>query len=308
MSDDTGEFFPFRDEASGESGKHPNERPRKGDDSTQEVPRTPADADRTAMFPAAGDATEIHRPATDDATAVYRAGGDDATTVYRSGGDDATAVHRPAGAEQPDADPVWAGRAGVRGPGSASGSAPGDETRTDWAAAPGGSDQAPNKWWLPIVVGLIAFALLGVLSWGVWLIAQNSGGEEDPLPPPPTATKPAAPSPTAKPSSVAPSSEPPTSQAPSSAPPTTPKDTTIPALRGLSVEAARAALNRSGLNYRLRYVTSTDAPAGTVIESDPAEGQQVPGDTVINLIVASAPTATASAPSTNPSAAGIDED
>jgi beta-lactam-binding protein with PASTA domain len=49
-------------------------------------------------------------------------------------------------------------------------------------------------------------------------------------------------------------------------------------------------------------VTSADAPAGTVIDSDPQEGQQVPSDTTVTLIIASAPSspATPTTPTTTP--------
>ena len=60
---------------------------------------------------------------------------------------------------------------------------------------------------------------------------------------------------------------------------------TVPALRGLPLAEARAALNRTGLPYRVLYLNSTAAP-GTVIDSDPAEGQEVPPDTRVTIVVA----------------------
>ena len=60
---------------------------------------------------------------------------------------------------------------------------------------------------------------------------------------------------------------------------------TVPALRGLPLADARAALNRTGLHYRVLYLNSTAAP-GTVIDSDPAEGQEVPPDTRVTIVVA----------------------
>jgi beta-lactam-binding protein with PASTA domain len=80
----------------------------------------------------------------------------------------------------------------------------------------------------------------------------------------------------------------------------------VPALKGLSSQEARKALDRKGLNYRLRYVPS-DSPAGTVIDSDPAEGQQVPADTVITLIIA-AETDTPTPTATTGAAGEQDED
>ncbi|WP_305788525.1 PASTA domain-containing protein [Symbioplanes lichenis] len=267
MSDDTGEFFPFRDESEDDPEVPPKGRPRKGD------------GDETRLAPTGGDETRIV-PAADDATTVYRATPEsDATTVYR-----------PVGGHDPwaeDDDEVWAGRAGVR-PGGPDAPDP----ATGWAAEPG-PEEPRGRWWTPIVVGIVALILLGLLGWGIYLIVQNTGGDEETPAPAAsvTATAPAAPAPTAAPSE-APSTTPPTTTPPSAAPTTTPADLTIPALRGLSLEEARAALNGTGLNYRLRYVPSTEAPPGTVIDSDPAEGQQVPADTVVNLIIASEPTAT----------------
>jgi beta-lactam-binding protein with PASTA domain len=59
-------------------------------------------------------------------------------------------------------------------------------------------------------------------------------------------------------------------------------------------------------SYKLIY-RDNDAPPGTVIGSDPAEGQEVPPDTTVTLVVAKAattrPTATAT---TNGPAAGGD--
>jgi beta-lactam-binding protein with PASTA domain len=88
--------------------------------------------------------------------------------------------------------------------------------------------------------------------------------------------------------------------------PPPPRDITVPALKGLSEDEARAALDRKLLRYRLRYVTS-DYPAGTVIDSDPAEGQQVPADTVISVIVATAPTTSAAPTQTTASTAPTDQ-
>jgi beta-lactam-binding protein with PASTA domain len=92
---------------------------------------------------------------------------------------------------------------------------------------------------------------------------------------------------TTEPTSAPPSPQPTTTQ-PTTTPPAAPSDVVVPALKGLSSDEARAALDRRGLNYRLRYVTS-EFPAGTVIDSDPPEGQQVPADTVIALIIAAQP-------------------
>ncbi|MEV4348131.1 PASTA domain-containing protein [Actinoplanes sp. NPDC049596] len=181
------------------------------------------------------------------------------------------------------ANPAWSGRAEVRTPQPGRG-----YPEVDWSAAaepaPGGRD----RWWMPIVVGLIALVLLGVLAWAIYLIVQNSDNDEAPAPAV-TASSAAAPtrSATATTQATTPSSAPATTTtAPS---PTTTEPTItevpVPALRGLTLEAAQAALNATGLNYRIKY-RAVDAPAGTVVDSDPAEGQEVPPDTVVTLVVA----------------------
>ncbi|GAA2578873.1 hypothetical protein GCM10010435_64480 [Winogradskya consettensis] len=273
MSDDTGEFFPFRDEDEIEPNGRTGGSDSGAGDETRALPPVPSDADATSVF----------RPVSDN----------DATSVYAPASGGASGWD--------DEDQIWAGRAGVRAPGPAD-----DATRTDWAAVP--EDEPRGRWWTPILVGIVAFVLLALLGWGIYLIVRSNGGTDQGTPAvTPTATRaPAATAttgPTSKPSSAAP-----TSATPSSAVPSTASDITIPALRGLSLDEARNALNRKGLNYRLRYVASTDAPPGTIIGSDPAEGQQVPDDTIVNLIIASEPTATTTPPSTPTATPSVDYD
>jgi hypothetical protein len=233
-------------------------------DDTKMLPA--ADADATTVTPRApqSDATSVLPPASSSGTRTER--NDRNTDNWADGGDS-----------------VWSGRAEVRPPRPGSGD---DFTRTDWAAVP--ADEPRGKWWMPIVVGIVALLLLGLLTWGIYLIAQSAGTTEDPTPTvTPSAVAPATTQPTTEPPSTAA-----TTTEPTSSPPTSPSDVTIPALRGLSSDEARAALHRKGLSYRLRFVTS-DSPPGTVIDSDPAEGQQVPADTVITLIIAAEPTTSA---------------
>ncbi len=79
----------------------------------------------------------------------------------------------------------------------------------------------------------------------------------------------------------------------------------------MSLPEAQAALARTGLqSYKLIY-RDNDAPPGTVIGSDPAEGQEVPPDTTVTLVVArqssTAPT-TATTPTGSTPAPGTDGD
>jgi hypothetical protein len=147
---------------------------------------------------------------------------------------------------------------------------------------------------LPIVVGIVVLILLAVLGVGVWLILQAGKDDE---PDAPVVVPSAAPMRTLQTSA-------PILTTPSTTPPTTatvtePAEVTIPALVGLSAADARRALDRVGLAYRT-IQRPDEAPADTVIDSDPPEGRQVPADTVVVLVLAAplptSPVATLSTP------------
>jgi hypothetical protein len=189
-------------------------------------------------------------------------------------------------------DAAWAGRAQVRPPG------PGREVWTtdedDWAATQA-RPEPRGKWWTPIVVGIVALLLLGALGWGVYLIATNTEEPSDsPSVPPISAPTVQTPRTTA-PATTQPTTTPPTTE-PTTTEPTGPTEITVPALLGLSQEEAEQALNRRGLKSRSIFRPS-DNPAGTVIDSDPAEGQEVPPGTQVTLVIA---TPRVGAPSTGP--------
>jgi PASTA domain len=258
--DETRPFSPFddKDDATriqGQPGSnHPDDGPRSGDawvfDRSDQAPR---DDDATAVAPRPrGDATSIMPPVDDSGTGR---------------------------AEAP-----WAGRAEVRPPRPGVDS---DYPDSDWAAV--SSSEPRGKWWMPIVVGIVALILVALLGWGIWLIIRAQDKNDGT--PVPVATTSAAPPPTTQPTTEA-TTEPPTTR------PTTTEPTqtavTIPALRGLSQQEAQQALSRRGLASRLRFVASTQAPPGTVIDSDPPEGQEVPPDTTVTLIIAAQPTPTTS--------------
>ena len=249
-ADETRQHQPFDDDddRTRVGPNHPQDGPRTGDDRTRPMP------------PVAGD----------DATVVTPGGQrPDGTSVM------------PAAQDWAEQDRAWAGRAAVRPKRP-------DEYGTtvgDWEAVPP-PDEPRGKWWMPILVGILALLLLALLGWGIYLIVQNSDdGAETPAP---------VPSVTA-----------PVTTEPTTAPTTQPTETevTVPALIGLSQQEAQQALDRRGLNYRLIFRPS-DAPAGTVIDSDPGEGQEVPPDTQVALVIAAPATTQPTTPGTD----GPDED
>lgn len=277
----------------------------RDDDATRRPPGRPDDA--TRVPPGRGDdATRIQPNYPDDATRIQPTHPDDATRVQpnhpdgttdptqrmprsndpRSNPPDRTSVMPPVSANQ-----NWAGRAEVRPPRDPAYG----EGASDWSIEPPAEPR--GKWWLPILIGVIALILLALLGWGIYLITQNQGDE-------PTPTPTAAPTlpvttPTTEPTTAAATTAAPTTTAPS------PQEVTVPALRGLSQDAAQQALSRRGLSARLKFRTTTEAPAGTVIDSDPAEGQDVPPSSVVTLIIASAPPSpSASSSSPTPPPAG----
>jgi PASTA domain-containing protein len=266
--DETRSFSPIADDddATKVSQNHPDEGPRSGDAWVFDRPENPGGTSPTERVPRADDPTAV----------TPRASRPDATSIMPPVGSDASW----GAAEAP-----WSGRAEVRPP------RPGEYTPADWATEP--PSEPRGKWWMPIVIGIVGLVLLALLGWGLWLIARAQGASNNA--PALTTTGP-APAATNKPTTTATSAAPTTEQA-TTAP--TPSEVTIPALRGRSQEEAREALSRRGLSSRLRFVSSTDAPPGTVIDSDPAEGQEVPPGTVVTLVIAAEPTTSPSPSSTS---------
>lgn len=179
----------------------------------------------------------------------------------------------------------WSGRAQVPAPGrpAVPGPAPAYWETHD--------DRGDRRWWMPILIGVVALLLLGVLALGIWLITQSrGGGNEPPIPSPSPSPTPSA---TTQPTSAAPTTEPPTPTA------TTPAAVTVPPLVGFSQERAREVLAGLGLAYRLQF-RSSDQPPGTVIATDPAAGAHVPVGEKITLVIAEPPTQapTTAAPTT----------
>ncbi|MFI5893298.1 PASTA domain-containing protein [Actinoplanes sp. NPDC051513] len=272
------------------------------------------ESDETRRVPPVDDSTipgkRLDDTLADDDADVAPARDDDATRVApaaspaSSPGDDATRVAPAASSAAEDDDwassrakPVWSGRAEVRSP------RPGQTIYdTDWSDGPAAAPGQRDRWWMPIVAGIIVLILLGVLAWAIYVIVQNAGDEQTPATTPSTVVATTNPPPSTAPStalSTAPTTTVPTTTATTQQPTTS---VTVPALKGLPLADARAALNRMGLRYRVLYVTNTAAP-GTVIDSDPAEGQEVPPDTRITIVVAQEGPVTAT-PTTTATATG----
>ncbi|MEV4278723.1 PASTA domain-containing protein [Actinoplanes xinjiangensis] len=173
---------------------------------------------------------------------------------------------------------VWTGRAGVR----PYGAVPRSEYDQDGDWADPNQVEPSGRWWTPIAVGSISLALLVLLGFGVMVIVQSIGDDVDT----PEATPTAGQLPAGTDAGVTT----PTVTTTVSTPPTTDaadQEVNVPALRGMPLIDAQAALERTGLGWRV-IRRESDAEPDTVIDCDPAEGQQVPSDTRVTLIVASA--------------------
>ncbi|MEO3775807.1 PASTA domain-containing protein [Micromonospora sp. B11E3] len=191
----------------------------------------------------------------------------------------------PAGADaRPEPAPtVWSGRAGVPPPRPAEYREP---AGGDWYA----EEQAGRRWWTPIVLGIVALLLLGLLGAGLWLILQ---AEDTPAPRRSASARPT----TAPATSGVPTAEA-TTERPSTTPPvTTPAAVPMPPLVGLPRASAERVLDELGIDHRVETRVS-DQPAGTVIETDPEAGRLVPADEEAVLVVAAPPATTGATPST----------
>lgn len=256
--------------------------------------------DETRQFSPFDDATQVGGPPAGDAAAADQtratpvtprpARSDPAATTALPPVDDWAASR---------GNPAWAGRAEVRAP------RPGgpEYADDDWPAGP--IREPRDRWWMPIVIGIVTLVLLGALGWGIYLIVQNSGSDQAPAPAPASA---AVPQPAVTTGTAAPTTEP-TTTAPTTTTATTPTtDSTaaikIPALKGRSLAEAQSALGSVGLSYRLIYRSVGDAAPDTVIDSDPLEGQEVPPDTRVTLVIAARPQST---PPSSPSTAVPDQ-
>lgn len=232
-----------------------------------ETAQLPAPADGTARLPRTGAAGPVPPGATSPMPRVD---------------DDAA----PAGA-------VWAGRAEVRPPGPAVVPAPPvSRWESGWEPADG---PAERSWLRPVLLGILALILLALLGLGLYLITRAADRGDPPAVPVPTAA------PTRAPTSAAPTSAAPTRNSPTPSPtPEEPEDVVVPQLVGLAADEAARDLDELGLTYRQTFRTS-DEPAGTVIETDPAQGRSLPPGARVTLVIAAAPRTTEAPPPASPS-------
>jgi len=168
--------------------------------------------------------------------------------------------------------PPWSGRAEVQAPRPA-------EPTGDWYV----EEQGGRRWWLPILWGVLALLLAGLLGAAVWVLLDAR--DDDPDNPGPTPSLPSATATSAAPTSAAPTSAAPTSATPSS-PPTSapPEQVPVPPLTGLTQATAEGLLDRLGLAYRVVYRQS-ELPPGTVVSTEPEAGTSVSTDEEVLLVI-----------------------
>lgn len=313
-ADDTSWFAPFADRTEPDGGPRSRDGsgPRFADgrrplppQGSAEPPSRSSDAteaDGTRILPAVSDADATRADATRVAPATGRGANVDGGGVGRPVGGwpdvgraeaAARAASGQAGGPDGLGDPVWSARAQV--PFGRAGQG-GHFTPTDWTS----TEARPGRpWWTPILVGIVVMLLLGLLGFGVWLIMKGLADDDSPGSPVPTpATRQPTPEPTTEPTTEP--TSPPTTTRSSVSPSATSPLVAVPPVAGLTAAQARRVLDDAGLSYRLILKTSANVPAGTVIGSDPFEGREVPAGTEVTLMVAVAPSPSASGgPSTS---------
>ncbi|MEV4117460.1 PASTA domain-containing protein [Micromonospora sp. NPDC049645] len=179
--------------------------------------------------------------------------------------------------------PPWSGRAEVRSPRPDDG---------EWYV----EEQGGRRWWLPILWGVLALLLAGLLGGALWLVlSQQDADRDDPgsTPSPPPTSAPSASPTSATPTSAAPTSETPSSPATTSAPVEVP----VPPLAGLPQATAEGLLDRLGLTYRVVYRPS-ELPPGTVVGTEPGAGTPVSVDDGLLLVISQAQPSDEASPTT----------
>ncbi|MFV2083961.1 PASTA domain-containing protein [Micromonospora sp. LOL_021] len=231
-------------------------------------PRDPAQ-DGSAGRDAGDYTSQLPRPVDPWAT---RAGGPGDQAGEPTGGSDQPAGSAAGGAREP----AWSGRAGVPVRPATGGGGTGD-----WPG-PGGSEGGGRPWWLPILIGVLALLLVALVGLVIWWASTLDDS-----------TDPGGPTPTAAPTATVPTAQPETEQPEPTEeqPEPTEEQTTeapvvvVPTLTGLPLADARAELDERDLVYRLEQ-RGSDQPAGTVLETDPPAGTEVPPGTEILLVIA----------------------
>ncbi|MEU8180486.1 PASTA domain-containing protein [Micromonospora sp. NPDC049044] len=260
-------------------------------DDRQEPPANEQDDDRTRALPPAADRAEPDQTMPIDSAAATRPDGPTTpgppTTPTTPGPPTTPAppaeqtTRLPAGRL---AAPAWSGRAEVRPPRP-------DDAAGEWYV----EEQGGRRWWLPILWGVLALLLAGLLGGALWLVLAKQDDDPDdpgstPSAPPPSATS-------AAPTSAPPTSAAPTSEAPSSPPVTSaPVEVPVPPLAGLPQSTAEGLLGRLGLAYRVVYRPS-ELPPGTVVGTEPGTGTPVSTDDEVLLIISQARPSTGVSPS-----------
>jgi PASTA domain len=237
-----------------------------GDD----APAREAGPDETAPMPAADRPDGVRDEAGPGDTAPMSAVDEPDGVRDEGPAPDETVPMRAAGPDQtapmPAAGGTWSGRAGVPAPAPPRPPGP----------APGWEHREPDdgrRWWAPIVIGLVALLLLGVLGFGLWLIFAANDGQT-----------PSGPTPSTSAPRTTRSTKPPTTTR--QPPPTTvAAQVPVPPLVGLKTVDAQAELDRLGLTYRLQFRPS-DSPPGTVVSTDPGAGSLVPAGSKVTLVIA----------------------
>lgn len=174
----------------------------------------------------------------------------------------------------PGEDRRWAARAAV----PSAGPAPVHDHGYLDEPVPGGPEE--RSWLTPLVVGVVGLMLLGVLLAGLWLI----GTADDEGTPAPSAIPPPAPT------SAPPATRRATTAPPTTAPPSTVSDTVpVPPLVGLPEDEVRQRLTDAGLRVEVSRRADGSVPPGTVLDSSPDEGEEVEPNSVVRIVVATAP-------------------
>ncbi len=252
--------------------------------------------DETSQFDPFVDDKDVVPPPGADATQRIAAA-DDTRPVPRTGDAPTAPFDRTAPMDQTrampavtdDAGAAWSGRAEVRTPPPV----PPDGTMAGGWAPVAAEPPGGRRWWLPILVGVAALLLVGLVGAGVY--ALTSGNGDDPAP---------AASAQAAPTSAAPTTESPSPEPTSASPSPEEETVVVPEVVGLTSAKARRALDDAGLTYRLRFRESDEEP-GTVLDSRPSVGEQVEAGSRVELIIArEAPTTAPTSATPSPSETG----